>query len=82
MYMTVSGAPVKKARHAEPISAMALDMLEAVTLLKNPANKKPMTVTIGKLRHFPCRGILRECCTLVSEIPFQTAEGFIGSLER
>ena len=52
MYMTVSGAPVKKARHAEPISAMALDMLQAVTLLKNPANKKPMTVTIGKMRHF------------------------------
>ena len=45
--MTVSGAPVKKARHAEPISAMALDMLQAVTLLKNPANKKPMTVSIG-----------------------------------
>ena len=52
MYMTVSGAPVKKARHAEPISAMALDMLQAVTLLKNPANKKPMTVTIGKMRRF------------------------------
>lgn len=52
MYMTVSGAPVKKALHAEPISAMALDMLQAVTLLKNPANKKPMTVTIGKMRHF------------------------------
>ncbi|XP_078363542.1 soluble guanylate cyclase 88E-like isoform X1 [Oculina patagonica] len=47
MYMTVSGAPVKKARHAEPISAMALDMLEAVKLLKNPATKKPMTVSIG-----------------------------------
>ncbi|KAJ7380855.1 hypothetical protein OS493_007248 [Desmophyllum pertusum] len=47
MYMTVSGAPVKKARHAEPISAMALDMLEAVKQLKNPANDKPMTVTIG-----------------------------------
>lgn len=55
MYMTVSGAPVKKAHHAEPISAMALDMLQAVTLLENPANKKPMTVTIGKLQHFPCR---------------------------
>lgn len=58
MYMTVSGAPVKKARHAEPISAMALDMLQAVTLLKNPANKKPMTVTIGKLRHFPAVELL------------------------
>ena len=50
--MTVSGAPVKKARHAEPISAMALDMLQAVTLLKNPASKKPMTVTVGKMRRF------------------------------
>lgn len=55
MYMTVSGAPVKKACHAEPISAMALDMLQAVTLLENPANKKPMTVTIGKLQYFRYR---------------------------
>ena len=65
MYMTVSGAPVKKARHAEPISAMALDMLEAVKQLKNPANDKPMTVTIGKLegtnmsRYF--KSFLRRC---------------------
>ena len=47
--MTVSGAPVKKARHAEPISAMAIDMLAAVSLLENPASNKPMTVSIGKL---------------------------------
>lgn len=51
MYMTVSGAPVKKTRHAEPISAMALDTLEAVKNIKNPANNKPMTVTIGKRVH-------------------------------
>lgn len=57
--MTVSGAPVKKACHAEPISAMALDMLQAVTLLENPANKKPMTVTIGKLQYFPYRWMFR-----------------------
>lgn len=48
MYMTVSGAPVKKLRHAEPMSAMALDTIEAVKSIKNPANRKPMTVTIGK----------------------------------
>ena len=48
MYMTVSGAPVKTTRHAEAVSAMALDMLEGVKLIKNPANKKPMTVSIGK----------------------------------
>lgn len=48
MYMTVSGAPVKTMRHAEAVSAMALDMLEGVELIKNPANKKPMTVSIGK----------------------------------
>ena len=48
MYMTVSGAPVKKMRHAESISAMALDMLEAVKHIKNPANNKPMTVSMGK----------------------------------
>ena len=49
MYMTVSGAPVKNMRHAEAASAMALDMLEAVKKIKNPAKKKPMTaVSIGK----------------------------------
>lgn len=48
MYMTVSGAPVKKLRHAEPMSAMALDTLEAVKNIKNPANNQPMTATIGK----------------------------------
>ena len=48
MYMTVSGVPVKTTRHAEAVSAMALDMLEGVELIKNPANKKPMTVSIGK----------------------------------
>ena len=48
MYMTVSGAPVKNMHHAEAASAMALDMLEAVKKIKNPANKEPMTVSIGK----------------------------------
>lgn len=48
MYMTVSGAPVKNMRRAEAASAMALDMLKAVEPIKNPANKKPMTVSIGK----------------------------------
>ncbi|CAH3168490.1 unnamed protein product [Porites lobata] len=47
MYMTVSGAPVKNMHHAEAASAMALDMLEAVKKIKNPANKEPMTVSIG-----------------------------------
>lgn len=47
LYMTVSGAPVKKVRHAEPISAMALDMLEAVKEIVNPASQKPITITIG-----------------------------------
>ena len=48
MYMTVSGAQVKKLRHAEPMSAMALDTLEAVKNIKNPANNQPMTANIGK----------------------------------
>ena len=48
MYMTVSGAPVKNMHHAEAASAMALDMLEAVKKIKNPANKKLLTVSIGK----------------------------------
>lgn len=45
--MAVSGAPVKKLRHAEPISGMALDTIEAVKNIKNPANDKPMTITIA-----------------------------------
>ena len=50
--MTVSGAPVKKARHAEPISAMALDMLEAVKVIVNPASQNPITITIGEIYRF------------------------------
>lgn len=48
MYMTVSGAPVTNMHHAEAASAMALDMLKAVKEIKNPANKEPMTVSIGR----------------------------------
>ena len=47
--MAVSGVPVRKDRHAEPMAGMALDMLSAVQKVKDPITKKAMTVTIGKL---------------------------------
>ena len=56
--MAVSGAPVKMVRHAEPMSAMALDMLEAVKVIKSPANNKPMTVTVGNERE------ISFCCVI------------------
>ena len=76
MYMTVSGAPVKKLRHAEPMSAMALDTIEAVKSIKNPANRKPMTVTIGK------RSKVGENCTvLLLDLPLYsvTSVGILWS---
>lgn len=36
-YMVVSGAPEKKANHAERVCDMALDMVEAITDLKDPS---------------------------------------------
>jgi hypothetical protein len=46
--MAVSGAPARTVRHAEPMAAMALDMLNAVQRVKDPITKRAMTVTIGK----------------------------------
>lgn len=36
-YMVVSGAPEKQANHAERICDMALDMVDAITTLKDPS---------------------------------------------
>ncbi|EDO40362.1 predicted protein, partial [Nematostella vectensis] len=47
LYMAVSGVPVRTEHHAEPMAAMALDMLKAVQLVKDPITKKPMTITVG-----------------------------------
>lgn len=36
-YMVVSGAPEKEQNHAEKVCDMALDMIEAITDLKDPS---------------------------------------------
>lgn len=36
-YMVVSGAPEKEGNHAERVCDMALDMVEAITDLKDPS---------------------------------------------
>lgn len=38
--MVVSGAPEKKESHAERVCDMALDMVEAITDLKDPSTGK------------------------------------------
>lgn len=39
-YMVVSGAPEKKSNHAERVCDMGLDMVEAITDLKDPSTGK------------------------------------------
>lgn len=36
-YMVVSGAPEKEINHAEKVCDMALDMIQAITDLKDPS---------------------------------------------
>lgn len=50
MYMAVSGAPVRKMRHAEPMAAMAIDMIESMDKFKLDSHQKTLTITIGKDR--------------------------------
>ncbi|XP_032237321.1 soluble guanylate cyclase 89Db isoform X1 [Nematostella vectensis] len=47
IYMAVSGAPVPKARHAEPMAAMALDMIDAMDEIKKFCSNALLTITIG-----------------------------------
>lgn len=39
-YMVVSGAPEKEGNHAERVCDMALDMVDAITDLKDPSTGK------------------------------------------
>ena len=48
MYMAVSGVPEKKINHAEPMAAMALDMMETMKDVRDPATNVPLTLSIGK----------------------------------
>ena len=45
--MAVSGVPEVKINHAEPMASMALDMMQAMKGLRDPATKTPLTISIG-----------------------------------
>ncbi|RZF48553.1 hypothetical protein LSTR_LSTR011168 [Laodelphax striatellus] len=46
-YMVVSGAPDKEANHAEKVCDMALDMVEAITDLKDPSTGSHLQIRVG-----------------------------------
>lgn len=46
--MVVNGIPVRKEQHAEPVAAMALDIVQSMDDLKDPSTGEPLTITIGK----------------------------------
>ncbi|KAL9888609.1 guanylyl cyclase at 88E isoform 1-T5 [Glossina fuscipes fuscipes] len=46
-YMVVSGAPEKDANHAEKVCDMALDMVDAITDLKDPSTGQHLRIRVG-----------------------------------
>ncbi|XP_075234102.1 soluble guanylate cyclase 88E-like [Lycorma delicatula] len=46
-YMVVSGAPEKECNHAEKVCDMALDMVEAITDLKDPSTGSHLQIRVG-----------------------------------
>ncbi|CAH1958014.1 unnamed protein product [Acanthoscelides obtectus] len=46
-YMVVSGAPEKEGNHAERVCDMALDMVEAITDLKDPSTGQHLRIRVG-----------------------------------
>ncbi|ETN63420.1 soluble guanylate cyclase gcy [Anopheles darlingi] len=46
-YMVVSGAPAKEQNHAEKVCDMALDMIEAITDLKDPSTGTHLRIRVG-----------------------------------
>ncbi|XP_052866342.1 soluble guanylate cyclase 88E [Anopheles cruzii] len=46
-YMVVSGAPAKEQNHAEKVCDMALDMIEAITDLKDPSTGSHLRIRVG-----------------------------------
>lgn len=45
--MVVSGAPEKELNHAEKVCDMALDMIEAITDLKDPSTGHHLKIRVG-----------------------------------
>jgi guanylate cyclase, other len=43
----VSGAPQKEENHAEKVCNMALDMIEAITDLKDPSTGQHLKIRVG-----------------------------------
>ncbi|CAG9840183.1 unnamed protein product [Diabrotica balteata] len=46
-YMVVSGAPEKEGNHAERVCDMAMDMVEAITNLKDPSTGQHLRIRVG-----------------------------------
>ncbi|KAG5877845.1 hypothetical protein JTB14_007241 [Gonioctena quinquepunctata] len=46
-YMVVSGAPEKEGNHAERVCDMALDMVDAITDLKDPSTGQHLRIRVG-----------------------------------
>ncbi|XP_060530622.1 soluble guanylate cyclase 88E [Cylas formicarius] len=46
-YMVVSGAPAKEGNHAERVCDMALDMVDAITDLKDPSTGHHLRIRVG-----------------------------------
>ncbi|XP_053969347.1 soluble guanylate cyclase 88E [Anastrepha ludens] len=46
-YMVVSGAPEKSANHADKVCDMALDMVDAITDLKDPSTGQHLRIRVG-----------------------------------
>lgn len=50
-YMVVSGAPENEVNHAERVCDMALDMVDAITDLKDPSTGKSNSIHTNSLFH-------------------------------
>lgn len=50
-YMVVSGAPEKEDNHAEKVCDMALDMVDAITDLKDPSTGNIIVLANVELSH-------------------------------
>jgi class 3 adenylate cyclase len=46
-FKVVSGAPEKELNHAEKVCDMALDMIEAITDLKDPSTSQHLKIRVG-----------------------------------
>lgn len=51
-YMVVSGAPEKEGNHAERVCDMALDMVDAITDLKDPSTGKTTLLLVFNQKMF------------------------------